>query len=363
MIEAKSRVAGPTVAARPSALGGARFASVGRRHLGLNRLVAYQHLSLYWRVVMVNAAVLIFATMFLSLTPAYVPFPDSLKDGVVLVLGLFVVIGANALLLRVTFTPLVGLAGAMRGIDLLRPGGRLRATGGAEVTQVISTFNEMLDRLEGERVESNRHTHLALEAERRRIGHELHDEIGQRLTGILLELQRTLDHDCLPATRTELANVQELTRGILDDVGRIAWTMRPGILDDLGIAKALEALVDSFAETARASVSLRVDAALPECGPDVEIVLYRVAQEGLTNALRHATARSVALELATYEGTGVRLQITDDGRGLDPAAQESPGLRGMRERALSIGADLTIESERGKGTTVRMVVSDTGAGG
>lgn len=338
------------------------MASVVGRRRGLNRLPAYRRLPLYWRVVIVNAAVLIFVELILSLTPAYVPFPDSLNDAAWLVVGLLVVIGANALLLRPTFTPLVGLVNAMRGIDLLRPGGRLRATGGAEVTQVISTFNEMLDRLEAERLESNRHTHLALEAERRRIGHELHDEIGQRLTGVLLELQRTLDHDCLPATRTELANVQELTRGILDDVGRIAWTMRPGILDDLGIAKALEALVDSVAETAPASVSLHIDTALPDSGPDVEIVLYRIAQEGLTNALRHATASSIALDLEMIESGGLRLEITDDGQGLDPAAREGPGLRGMRERALSIGADLTIESKRGNGTTVRMVVADTGAG-
>jgi two-component system sensor histidine kinase UhpB len=328
----------------------------------LNRLPVYRDLSLYWRVVVVNAAVLIFVEMILSLTPAYVPFPDSLKDTFVLVVGLLVVLVANALLLRLTFTPLAGLANAMREIDLLRPGGRLRATGGAEVTQVISTFNEMLDRLEDERLESNRHAHLAVEAERRRIGHELHDEIGQRLTGILLELQRTLDHDCSPATRTELANVQELTRGILDDVGRIAWVMRPGILDDLGIAKALEALVDSVADTAPASVALSVDAGIPECGPDVEIVLYRIAQEGLTNALRHACARNIELELAPHESVGVRLQITDDGQGLDPTAQEGPGLRGMRERALSIGAGLSLESSRDGGMTVRMTVPDAGTG-
>jgi two-component system sensor histidine kinase UhpB len=323
---------------------------------------AYRGLSLYTRVVIVNASVLLVPTMFLSLTPAYVPFPDSVVDAAALVLGLLVVIGANALLLRPTFTPLTRLVDAMREIDLLRPGARLRAGGGAEVTQVIATFNEMLDRLEHERFESNRRTHLALEAERRLIGHELHDEIGQRLTGILLELARTLDHDCLPATRTELAHVQELTRGILDDVGRIAWLMRPGILDDLGISKALAALVDGVAETAPASVSLSVDPLLPDYGPDVEIVLYRVAQEGLTNALRHSQASEISLALAQHDGGGMTLEVADDGKGLDPVAAEGPGLRGMRERALSIGAELSIESPRGSGVTVRLVVTDPGMG-
>jgi two-component system sensor histidine kinase UhpB len=333
-----------------------------RARRDLDPLRVYRGLSLYTRVVIVNASVLFVPTMFLSLTPAYVPFPDSVTDVLALVVGLLVVIGANALLLRPTFTPLARLAEAMREIDLLRPGARLRAGGGAEITQVIATFNEMLDRLEQERFESNRRTHLALEAERRRIGHELHDEIGQRLTGVLLELQRTLDHDCLPATRTELSHVQELTRGILEDVGRIAWLMRPGILDDLGIAKALEALVDGVAETAPASVSLCVEPLLPDFGPDVEIVLYRVAQEGLTNALRHSRASEISLRLARHDGGGATLEVSDDGGGLDPALEEGPGLRGMRERALSIGAELSIESRPDAGVTVCLVVSGTGVG-
>lgn len=334
---------------------------VGRAHRARNPLTAYQSLSLYTRVLSVNAAVFVTVALILSLTPAEVPFPDSLRDTLVLVLGVLVVTTANALLLRVTFNPLAGLVSAMRRIDLLRPGTRLQATGGTEVREVISTFNEMSDRLEQERLESNRRTHLAREAERQRIGHELHDEIGQRLTGILLELQRTLEH-CPAEIRAELAHTQELTRGTLDEVGRVAWLMRPGILDDLGISKALETLVDGVPDTAPAAVSLDVQASLPEFGPDVEIVLYRVAQEGLTNALRHAEASKIEIELGRHERGGVVLKLADDGRGLDPSAREGPGVRGMRERALSIGADLIIESNRGAGVTVQLVLADTGVG-
>jgi two-component system, NarL family, sensor histidine kinase UhpB len=328
----------------------------------LNPAAAYRHVSLYARVVIVNATIIVAATLILSLTPAEVPFPDDLRDTSVIVLGILVATGANALLLRLAFASLVGLSGAMREIDLLRPGTRLLASGGAEVEQVILTFNEMLDRLEEERLDSNRRTHLAREAERRRIGQELHDEIGQRLTGILLELRRTLDHDWPPATRTELEHTQELTRETLDEVGRIAWQMRPGILDDLGISRALEALVDGVTETAPAAVSLDVSAALPECGPDVEIVLYRVAQEALTNALRHAEADSIRLKLEPRPTGGLSLQIIDDGNGLDADGFEGAGLRGMRERALSIGAELSIDSVPGAGVTVRLVVDDTGLG-
>jgi two-component system sensor histidine kinase UhpB len=332
----------------------------GRVYRALIPVAAYRRLSLYARVVIVNATVLVLATMFLALTPAYVPFPNTVTAGAVIVLGVLVVTGANALLLRLTFTSLVGLMSAMRTIDLLRPGSRLQAAGSTEVRRVISTFNGMLDQLEQERLESNRRTHLAREAERRRIGQELHDEIGQRLTGILLELQRTLDHSP-PETRAELSHTQELTRAALDEVGRIAWQMRPGILDDLGIALALQTLVDGVTDSAQASVSLTVRAPLPVLGPDVEIVLYRVAQEGLTNALRHAQASAIGLDLAPQEIGSVTLEIVDNGTGLDPAAKEGPGLRGMRERALSIGAALSIESVRGAGVTVRLIVSDTGA--
>lgn len=341
---------------RSSSLGGSR---VARSHRAANPLRAHQRLSLYTRVLIINAAVLVSATMILSLTPWEVPFPDNLRDTLVIVLGVLVVTAANALLLRLTFTPLAGLVSAMRRIDLLRPGTRLPATGGTEVREVISTFNEMLERLEQERLESNRRTHLAREAERRRIGHELHDEIGQRLTGILLELRRTLAH-CPPEIRAELAHTQELIRGTLDEVGRVAWLMRPGILDDLGISKALETLVDSVPDAAPVAVSLDVQAELPQFGPDVEIVLYRVAQEGLTNALRHAEASNIQIELARHGRGGVVLTVADDGRGLDPSAHEGPGVRGMRERALSIGADLSIESPRGVGVTVRVLLADTG---
>jgi two-component system sensor histidine kinase UhpB len=327
----------------------------------LNPAAAYRRLSLYGRVVIVNATIIVAATLILSLTPAEVPFPDSLRDTSVIVLGVLVATAANAFLLRFAFASLVGLSAAMREIDLLRPGTRLQATGGPPFEQVIATFNEMLDRLEDERLDSNRRTHLAREAERRRIGHELHDEIGQRLTGILLELQRTLAHDCLPVTRAELEHTKELTRETLEEVGRIAWQMRPGILDDLGISRALESLIDGVTDTAPATVSLQVSPAVPECGPDVEIVLYRVAQEGLTNALRHAQASTIRLELEPRFATGgLRLQIIDNGHGLTAASSEGEGLRGMRERALSIGAELSIESALGAGVTVSLVVDDTG---
>jgi two-component system sensor histidine kinase UhpB len=134
------------------------------------------------------------------------------------------------------------------------------------------------------------------------------------------------------------------------------------MLDDLGISDALEALIGGVVDASGTPVSLCVPARLPALGPDVEIVLYRVAQEALTNALRHADAGSIRVELEPDRNGGVRLEIVDDGRGFDPAVGEGPGIRGMRERALSIGAGLSIESLRGVGVTVRLVTVSTGAG-
>ena len=327
----------------------------GARGGGQGADAGWRRAPLYVRVAVVNAAVLLTATMVLSLTPAQVPFPHRLADVVAIVVGVLVVAGANAMLVRFVFRPLSDLSSAMRAIDLLRPGSRLHEAGVPEVSSVITTFNAMLERLEKERLDSNRRTHLAREAERRRIGHELHDEIGQRLTAVLLRLQRALE-DSAPELRAELERVQELTRDTLDEVGRIAWLMRPVILDDLGITDALAALVDGVSDAAGVTISLRAPAVVPALGPDAEIVLYRVAQEALTNALRHADASTISLELATHETTGVRLEVADDGRGLDALAGEGSGLRGMRERALSIGAELTIESPPGLGVTVRLLV-------
>jgi two-component system sensor histidine kinase UhpB len=319
-------------------------------------LSGYRRLSLYTRVLAVNAGVLIAATTVLALTPATVSIPRGLGEGLVLALGLAVIVVANAFLLRVSFVPLARLVRMMRTADLLVPGKRLKVTGGAEVRQVILTFNEMLDRLEGERQRSNRRAHTAQEAERRRIGQELHDEIGQRLTAILLQISRAQPSGDTEA-RAALEEAQELTRATLDEVGRIAWQLRPGILEDLGLVRALESLASTTAETSSLDVRLEIDLGVGDTplGAEAELVVFRVAQESLTNALRHARATHAAIELRRAPGV-VLLRVADDGQGLQGTESEGAGLRGMRERALLVGATLTIESLPGAGTSVELAV-------
>jgi len=311
----------------------------------------YRRLSLYTRVVLINSAVLGTAFAVLALTPATVSFPLALREAFVLGLGVTAIVVANTFLIKVSFRPLERLVHLMRQVDLLQPGQRLRMSGGPEVRQVSRTFNEMMERLERERRESNHRAITAREAERRRIGQELHDEIGQRLTGLLLQLGRTLKN-VPPEQRAELLQTQELARSTLDEVGRLAWQLRPGILDDLGLVEALRALVSDLEGLGHPLVELHLRQALPQLDADVELALYRVAQEATTNALRHAGASHVDVTLSAREGF-VLLQVADDGKGLD-GAEEGPGLRGMRERALLVKGALTIESQPGAGTTVAL---------
>jgi two-component system sensor histidine kinase UhpB len=308
--------------------------------------------SLFWRIFTMNAAVLVAAAGLLLLGPVTVSTPVLLTEAIVLTLGLAVMLIANAMLLRIGLRPLARLTGTMSTVDLLRPGHRLPVTGRAGIADLIRTFNAMLDRLERERAASAARALSAQEAERQRIAQELHDEIGQTLTAVLLELGRVSGHAPAPI-RAELQQVQETTRNSLDEIRRIARRLRPGVLAELGLGSALRALATEFS-TAGLTVHPRLDGDLTGLSRDVELVLYRVAQEGLTNVARHARAHAVDLTL-TRTADAVDLRVRDDGVGLGGAA-EGAGIRGMRERALLVGADLSLAAAPGGGTEVRLRV-------
>lgn len=307
----------------------------------MGREEAVSKLSLYWRVVLANAVVFAVGTAVLALSPATVSFPVALAEGLVLAGGLAAILVANALLLRLSFMPLDRLISLMRKIDLLRPGQRLSVSGAGEVAEVIRTFNEMLDRLEAERRSSSGRALRAQEAERQRIAQELHDEIGQSLTAVLLQLKRVAAN--APASvRRDMVDAQETARASLDEVGRIARRLRPGVLEDLGLVSALSALGTSFSEQTGIPVERRFARSIPNLSEEAELALYRVAQEGLTNVARHADASRVQFSLERSP-RGVVLRVADDGRGLD-GAPDGDGLRGMRERAMLIEGKLAVES-------------------
>jgi len=310
-----------------------------------------RRMTLLWRVFGTNAAVLVLATLVLVVSPLTVSFPIALVELVALGGGLVAMLVLNLALLRRTFRPLGRLTTVMRAIDPLRPGERaIVDEADPEVAELTAAFNDMLGRLERERRDSARRALAAQEAERRRVARELHDEVGQALTAVVLQLDRAGR-----GTGSDgVAEARETVRASLEEVRGIARRLRPEALDDLGLRSALAALTNDTTRRTGLQVKRRIAAALPRLDPDEELVVYRVAQEALTNVVRHAATRSAQLALDVRDGR-VELEVTDSGAGFEPGAtSESTGLLGMRERALLIGAELEVRSAVGAGTAVRL---------
>jgi two-component system, NarL family, sensor histidine kinase UhpB len=311
-------------------------------------------MSLFRRVFLLNAALLVAAGVLVALSPITVSTPIRVFDEVVLGVGILVILAANYLLLRPAFKPLERLAARMKNVDLLRPGRRLDPSGSPEVIELVRAFNEMLERLETERRESGRQALAAQEAERKRIAAELHDEVGQSLTGVLLLLEQLARE--VPDQRHDVfAEAQEATRKSIEEVRRIAQELRPEMLEHLGLVSALKALAARFTEQAGLELEWDFARELPPLAADAELALYRVAQESLTNVARHADASRVWLSLQPGRDSVV-LRVVDNGRGLNGLAVNAGGLRGMRERAVLVGAALAIKPARTGGVEVRLEV-------
>ncbi|WP_030421226.1 HAMP domain-containing sensor histidine kinase [Streptomyces sp. SCSIO 75703] len=305
--------------------------------------------SLFWRIFSLNAACLIVATALL-LGPVTVSTPVLLGEALLVIAGLAALLVGNAVVLRIGLGPLHRLGRAMGTADLMVAGDRPEVTGPPETAELIATYNEMLDRLQAERAAGAGRALNAQEGERQRIARELHDEVGQTLTAVLLQLKRVADR--VPGDlRADVTLAQEATRAGLDEIRRIARRLRPGVLEELGLTSALRSLAAEFTHHGL-TVRHHVTADLPPLSPESELVIYRVAQEGLTNTARHAAADRAELGLRSLPD-GVELLVRDNGTGLG-AAPEGAGIHGMRERALLVGADLSIASAPGHGTDVRL---------
>jgi two-component system, NarL family, sensor histidine kinase UhpB len=255
--------------------------------------------------------------------------------------------------------PLESLIEDMERVDLNRPGPLLPDSidGVAETEEVARielAFLRMIRRLEAERRRAGSAALRAQEEERARVARDLHDEVNQSLTGLLLRLEAVREA-APPELESELAETRALANQAMEELLSLARQLRPTALDDLGLAAAIGGQVEQLRRPGL-EAALTTEGDFSDLDDDVQLVVYRVAQEALTNAARHSEAQRIRVSLRRA-GQGVELEVGDDGRGFAfEQSERGLGIGGMRERALLVGAELTIESRPGHGTTVRLSV-------
>jgi two-component system, NarL family, sensor histidine kinase UhpB len=260
---------------------------------------------------------------------------------------------------RRRLAPLEDLIEEMEKVDLSRPGPVLPASIDGvgeteEVARIELAFLRMMNRLEAERRRAGSAALRAQEEERARVARDLHDEVSQSLTGLLLRLEAVRE-DAPPGLAAEVDETKALANEAMRELLALARQLRPTALDDLGLAAAIAGQVEQVARP-DLEAELEAEGAFSDLDDDVQLVIYRVAQEALTNAARHSGADRISVKLRRTED-GVELEVADDGRGFAfDQSERGLGIGGMRERALLVGAELTIESRPGQGTTVRLSV-------
>ncbi len=345
-------------------------------------------LSLFEKVILANSLMLIgeaLAGLWVTSHPGKIfnnfEAHHYLIDTGFIVLATLLGLLVNYLLLRASFRPLFSLLHTMRAVSAGAIHKRAPGTSSdTEIAELARAFNSMLDRLEAARREQAMLTLQAQEEERHRLALELHDESSQNLTALLVHaeilsqsLQALPDTAITEDVRAQLDQgltyLTRLTHHTLDDIRALAQQLRPSVLDDLGLLAAFRWLAEDGRQRLQLAVELHIDsiedfsrAYLVE---DLtrsnytalyETALFRIAQESLTNIARHAQAQHVTISL-TQDQEHIYLQVRDDGRGFDSSQQHSGlGIFGMHERAELLGGTVTIQSQPGQGTMVRVVL-------
>jgi two-component system sensor histidine kinase UhpB len=278
-----------------------------------------------------------------------------------LVLGIAVALAilANVSMVQRRFRPLERLVDEMERADIMRPGANLRQPapieGPEEVERLHHAFRRMLERLEAERRRASSAALSAQEEERARIARDLHDEVNQSLTGLLLRLEAARNA-APPELARELADTKALAAQAMDELLALAHQLRPTALDDMGLKAALAGHVRQLRRGGELNADFDAAGDFMAIPEDVQLVVYRVAQEAISNAAQHSGAAYLHVRLERTDGR-VELTVSDDGRGFTfDQASRGLGIAGMRERALLVGGDLQIESRPDIGTRVRLAV-------
>jgi two-component system sensor histidine kinase UhpB len=319
---------------------------------------------LFYKILIANAAIVVVgAIVGTAVTLHYLRsggFSAPVLIGVLALGGVGVTVLVNALIVRLALTPLHLLeetAARVQGGDL---DARVPESSLAdrELERLTRTFNAMLDNLEsyGQRLRDVAARALnAEEEERKRISRELHDDTAQTLAALLIRLRIARGIEDAGARDAHLEQFRVEIGEALERIRRFARGLRPPALDELGLVPALETHVRVLSESNAATVRIEAEPIESDLTRQAELALYRIAQEALSNAVRHGGARHVLLRLRP-EGGAVVLTVSDDGVGFDVDAARAEGrglgLFGMEERAFYVGGSLEIRSEPGRGTHV-----------
>lgn len=332
-------------------------------HAVWRRLLA---LPTFYKVLVANSGIVVLgAVVGTMLTAARIrAHPQNGGVGLVLAFasaGLLLSVACNALVLRAALAPIHQLERAINSVRTGDRAARVRPSSisDADVARVGETLNALLDELDLSRQrlkDLSGQVLSAQEDERRRISRELHDDTAQSLTSLALVLKTIEDTESHPGLKEQLRDVRREVEQSIEGVRRLARDLRPSTLDDLGLSAAVDWYVQAFSQRTHLTVGYRSDlggARLPEA---VELALYRITQEALTNVVKHAHASEIQVLLTRTPQTVV-LRISDNGVGLPGSRDGRPdaagvGLYGMRERAELIGGHLALRSRHGRGVEI-----------
>jgi two-component system, NarL family, sensor histidine kinase UhpB len=320
---------------------------------------------LFYKILIANASIAVAALLVGSALGAGAERWTAAVAG-----ALVVTVLVNALIVRLALSPVRALEAVARSVQEGQLEARVPESPvvDRDLERVIHTFNGMLDALAGYRRRLREVAGRALQAEeeeRKRVSRELHDETAQALAALRIRLHVALESEDPHRRAAVLEEVREGITGALDGVRRMARGLRPPALDELGLLAAIEAHARMLQESTAVHVRVEHDELPPRLPAAVELALYRIVQEALANALRHAAADSVSVRLGVQDGA-LRAVVADDGRGFDsgPAVsgeRSALGIGGMQERARYLGGEVEIDSRPGEGTRVVATIPLDGA--
>jgi two-component system sensor histidine kinase UhpB len=315
--------------------------------------------SLAGQVVAANVLMVV-ATLFAAsaMTQLNLRIQDQRIQFGLLGLSIVLVLLVNILMLRRRFSPLDRLIERVEAIDPADPS-EFEAPddheAAEEIDRLAASFRRMLRRIDDERKRGGRLVLRAQEEERRRLARDLHDEVNQSLTAILLRLE-ALNQRAPAGFEGELIEVKRLVNQAMDELLKLARQLRPSALDDHGLTSAIVSQVRRFSSQTGIRADIRTSGGPIELESDQEIAVYRFAQEALSNVAQHAHASHVEVDLSA-NGHGLELRVRDDGRGFTPDGRhEGIGLSGIAERARMVGARFEVVSSPGDGTSLTLEV-------